>query len=183
MEELRKIAAAVRSQSLRAAAAFAEGVLAAASTDFDLAETSFGDAVGLFERAGAPFESARARIDLAETLSSHHHLDEAVREAHIAHETLRRIGAAKEADRAATLLATLNAKRKAAAAKSPDGLTAREAEILALVAEGRSNQEIAAELVLSVRTVERHISNIYEKLGLDGRTARAAAAVHAHRSR
>lgn len=183
LDELRQISDSVQSHSLRAMSAFAEGVLAAATGDPELAQQSLEDAVGLFERVGAPFESGRARIALAEALCAHNQLDAAVRKAHIAHETLRRIGAAKEADRAARLLATVNARRKAAAAKSPDRLTAREAEILALVAEGRSNQDIAAALVLSVRTVERHISNIYQKLGLDGRTARAAAAVYAHRAR
>jgi ATP/maltotriose-dependent transcriptional regulator MalT len=183
LRELRQIADSVRSQSLRAMAAFAEGALAASTGDLELAQQSLGDAVELYERAGAPFESARARVALAEALCSRKNLDAAVREAHIARETLRRIGAAKEMERAAALLATLNTRRKLAAGKNPDGLTAREAEILALVAEGRSNQEIAAALVLSVRTVERHISNIYEKLGLDGRTARAAAAVYAHRAR
>jgi LuxR family maltose regulon positive regulatory protein len=181
--ELRQIAGSVPSQSLRAAASLAEGVVAGASADWDTAQQSLWDAVELYERAGAPFESARARIALAETLCARHQLDAAVREAHIAHETLRRIGAAKEADRAGNFLAMVNAQRKAVAAKSPDGLTSREAEILALVAEGRSNQDIAAALVLSVRTVERHISNIYQKLGLDGRTARAAAAVYAHRAK
>lgn len=183
LKELREIADSVRSQSLRAAAAFAEGTLAGVTGNPGLAQQSLGDAVELFERAGAPFESARARIALAEALCVRNNLDAAVREAHIAHETLRRVGAAKEAERAASLLTTLNAKRKLAAGKSADGLTAREAEILSQIAEGRSNQEIAAELVLSVRTVERHISNIYQKLGLDGRTARAAAAVYAHRAR
>ena len=48
--------------------------------------------------------------------------------------------------------------------------------MLWLLAAGRTNQEIADDLVLSVRTVERHISTIYEKLGLKGRTARASAA-------
>jgi ATP/maltotriose-dependent transcriptional regulator MalT len=183
LSELRQVADSVRSQSLRAMAAFAEGVLAAATGDQEQAQQSLGDAVQLFESAGAPFESARAQINLADMLSAANQLDAAVREAHIAHETMRRIGAAKEAERAATLLATLNVKRKLTAGNSPDGLTAREAEILGLLAEGRSNQEIAADLVLSVRTVERHISNIYQKLGLDGRTARAAAAVYAHRAR
>jgi DNA-binding NarL/FixJ family response regulator len=61
----------------------------------------------------------------------------------------------------------------------PAGLTEREVEVLRLIAAGKSNQEIAEELVLSIRTVERHISNIYEKIGLVGRAARAAAAAYA----
>jgi pimeloyl-ACP methyl ester carboxylesterase/DNA-binding CsgD family transcriptional regulator len=55
-------------------------------------------------------------------------------------------------------------------------LTARERQILALVAEGRDNESIADALRLSVRTVERHLSNSYLKLGLSGKAARAAAA-------
>ena len=58
-------------------------------------------------------------------------------------------------------------------------LTPREREVAALIADGRSNQQIAEALILSVRTVERHIENIYAKLGVSGRTARVAAAVHA----
>lgn len=60
-------------------------------------------------------------------------------------------------------------------------LTNRQREILALVAQGRGNDEIARQLYLSVRTVERHLSNIYAKLGVTGRAARAAAAVAAQR--
>ena len=63
-----------------------------------------------------------------------------------------------------------------AEASLPHGLTAREAEVLWLIAAGKTNQDIARELVLSVRTVERHISTVYEKLGLHGRAARASAA-------
>ena len=55
-------------------------------------------------------------------------------------------------------------------------LSRRELSVLRLVAEGRANEEIAAHLYLSVRTVERHLSNIYTKLGVSGRSARAAAA-------
>ena len=54
-------------------------------------------------------------------------------------------------------------------------LSPRELDILRLAAEGRDNDAIAAELVLSVRTVERHLQNAYAKLGLQGRTARTAA--------
>jgi DNA-binding NarL/FixJ family response regulator len=56
-----------------------------------------------------------------------------------------------------------------------EGLSARERDVLRLAAEGRTNDEIAAALTLSVRTVERHLSNTYAKLGLTGRVARAAA--------
>ena len=55
-------------------------------------------------------------------------------------------------------------------------LSLRELEVLGLVAAGLDNEEIAARLHLSVRTVERHLSNIYAKLGVSGKAARAAAA-------
>lgn len=58
-------------------------------------------------------------------------------------------------------------------------LTSREQDILRLVAAGRSNQEIADELVLSIRTVERHLYNVYNKIGASGKSARAAAAAYA----
>ena len=60
-------------------------------------------------------------------------------------------------------------------------LTGRQREIIDLVAQGRGNDEIAQRLHLSVRTVERHLSNIYARLGVNGRAARAAAAVAAQR--
>lgn len=63
----------------------------------------------------------------------------------------------------------------------PDDLTGREVQVLRLIATGKSNQEIAQELVLSLRTVERHISNIYQKIGSTGKVARATATGYAHR--
>jgi DNA-binding NarL/FixJ family response regulator len=61
-------------------------------------------------------------------------------------------------------------------------LSTRELDVLALVAEGLGNEEIAASLHLSVRTVERHLSNIYCKLRVSGKAARAAAAAAAARA-
>jgi DNA-binding NarL/FixJ family response regulator len=52
--------------------------------------------------------------------------------------------------------------------------------VLGLVARGLSNDEIARALVLSVRTVERHVANVYLKIGASGRTARAVATAWAH---
>jgi len=62
-------------------------------------------------------------------------------------------------------------------------LSNRELDVLALVAEGLSNEEVAAQLFLSVRTVERHLSNIYAKLRVSGKAARAAAAARFSASR
>jgi DNA-binding CsgD family transcriptional regulator len=61
-------------------------------------------------------------------------------------------------------------------------LSDREREVLALVAGGMSNEEIGDRLFLSTRTVERHLSNVYAKLRLSGKSARAAAAVRFSRS-
>ena len=68
----------------------------------------------------------------------------------------------------------------AAGARPPEpmeDLSAREREVMRLVAEGLSNEEIAERLVLSIRTVERHLSNVYVKLRVSGKAARTAAAV------
>ena len=56
-------------------------------------------------------------------------------------------------------------------------LTERETEVLQLVAHGKSNREIALELVLSIRTVERHIENLYAKIGATGRAGATAYAL------
>ena len=65
-----------------------------------------------------------------------------------------------------------------AAGGYPDGLTRREVEVLLLVAKGKSNREIASELVLSERTVARHVTNIYGKTGAN---SRADATAYAYR--
>jgi DNA-binding NarL/FixJ family response regulator len=64
----------------------------------------------------------------------------------------------------------------ASKAGNPDGLTARELEVLRLVAAGHSNREIADVLVLSLRTIERHINNLYAKIGARGKADATAYA-------
>ena len=63
-----------------------------------------------------------------------------------------------------------------AKAARPAGLTDREVEVLRLVAAGRTNKEIAAELYLSAKTVSRHLSNIFTKIGVTSRSAATAFA-------
>jgi DNA-binding NarL/FixJ family response regulator len=86
-----------------------------------------------------------------------------------------RVGALALCDEAARELRRAGARvsaraRRAAAGAGPDGLTAREQEVAELVAQGRSNKEVASALFLSEKTVEHHLSRIYAKLGVRSRT-------------
>lgn len=173
LQELAAVAALVATGPLRAAAAFAAGTVAAAAGELERARTAFEDATRLYHRSGAPFEAARARFELARVLGDLGRIDDAVREARAAATSLRRIGAARETERADALPAELGGRPAAAA--SP--LTGRECEVLRLVAEGRTNREIAQRLVLSEHTVNRHVTNILAKLGVASRSAAVADAL------
>jgi ATP/maltotriose-dependent transcriptional regulator MalT len=161
--ELRATAEMVGTGPLVAAALLAEGRAAAAQGDLATACARMEDAAASFAEAGAPFEGAQASRGLAETLRALG--DEA--------------SARAADDRARVALAGLGATLVEQGV--PAGLLSpREREVLRLVAQGRSNDEIAASLFLSVRTVERHVANVYAKLRLSGRSARAAATSWAH---
>lgn len=182
LAELRSIATAVGTTPLLASAALAEGFLASGS-DSETARGQFEDAVDLFERSGAPFEAAQARVELARVLCALGRTAAAKREASAALAAFQNLGAAVECGRAASLLRGLQVpmRQRAGAVAGPAGFTPRELDVLRLLAAGRSNEEIAAELILSVRTVERHVSTLYEKLGARGKVARAAATAYALR--
>jgi DNA-binding NarL/FixJ family response regulator len=161
--EIRALADDVRTRPLQASALLAEGRVAAAQADYEAAGEACDDAAATFEAAGARYEAGQAWLEAAAAL--------------------RAAGAASAAAaaeaRARTALATLGLQSSSRA--DADGvLSRREREVLALLAQGRSNDEIAQALVLSVRTVERHIANTYRKLRLSGRSARAAAASWAY---
>jgi DNA-binding CsgD family transcriptional regulator len=87
---------------------------------------------------------------------------------------LRRLGMASEADRFA---ASPTAPEAARQGSLPAGLSAREAEVLALVAAGRTNREIAERLFISEKTVANHLTHAFAKAGLDNRAAAAAFAI------
>jgi LuxR family transcriptional regulator, maltose regulon positive regulatory protein len=162
--ELRATADSIGTQPLRAAALLAEGRIAAARGHETMARPLLDDAADAFERSGAPYEAAQTRLELAAVLRS-----------------LGNGAAARAAeDRASRALLDLGIAGPAKRREAPGLLSRREQEVLRLLARGRSNDEIATALVLSVRTVERHVANVYAKVGVSGRTARAAATAWAH---
>jgi DNA-binding CsgD family transcriptional regulator/tetratricopeptide (TPR) repeat protein len=127
-----------------------------------------------FETMGHAFETARSQARLAAVLAGAGRASEARPVAEAARHTAQRLGAAP-------LLRELRAlpsgrSRQADAARGRDDLTPRERQILALVAEGRSNGDIGAQLFISAKTVSVHVSNILSKLGASGRTEAAALA-------
>lgn len=181
LDELRSIAGAVGTKPIRGSLLFSEGLVTCAGADYEAARHRFEDAVDVFEACGAPFEAALARVELARVLSILGRSAAATTEARAAMDSLNRLDAAGEAARAASMLRALDAPARLPidCPAEPAGLTPRECEVLRLIAAGRSNQQIATELVVSARTVERHISTIYEKLGAGGRVARAVATAYA----
>jgi RNA polymerase sigma factor (sigma-70 family) len=82
----------------------------------------------------------------------------------------------------AEVRAFLGDDERAPVAADLSELSEREREVLELVAGGMSNEQIAEQLFLSTRTVERHLSNVYAKLRLSGKSARAAAAARCSRT-
>ena len=169
--ELLDLLAVVGGDSLRASALAVEGVVAGAEGDLDAARLSMEDAIDLFQQIGAPFETARSRLDLAGVLAALGRKDAAAEQARVAQEALQGMQAGREAQRAAELMSEFDATEPREASKV---LTARELEVLKLIAQGLSNPEIAQRLVLSEHTVHRHLANILRKLDL---SSRAAAAV------
>ena len=168
-QELRAIAATAGTPSLLGAACHAEGHVRQAAGDRDGAREAFEDAVELLGRAGLPFESARARVDLAGALRVLERDDAAGQELERALEGFSALGAAGEERRVAGLQESRHADRGGA-------LSRREHEVLSLVAQGQTNAQIAAALVLSEHTVHRHVANILRKLGSSSRAAAVARA-------
>jgi LuxR family maltose regulon positive regulatory protein len=178
--QLREIAAQARTRPLLAAVHSSEGTLAVARGDNDSARRSFEDALDLLAASDARFEAARVRLDLAAALSALGRHDRARREIEAALAGFRELGAAGESGRAEAMLRKFRRARATLppeAADTPLGqLSARELEVLGLVAEGLTNHEIAQRLVLSEHTVNRHVANILRKLGLPSRAAAASLA-------
>jgi len=152
---------------LAAAAAQAAGQVELAAGDASGALPYLRKAQQQWTRAEAPYDRAQARLLTGRALAALGDTESSRRELEAARTTFRRLGARPAAEEADALLAP---------ASLPAGLTTREAEVLRLVASGRSNAQIAAGLVLSEKTVARHLSNIFSKLEVGSRTAATAYA-------
>jgi DNA-binding CsgD family transcriptional regulator len=150
------------------------GEMARTIADDDRAREHLEDAIALFERCGARYDAAKARLTLAKILNRSGRTDRARREAGAALDAFRSLGALKDAEAAEMILEG----DRGVPSTGRSTLTARQVEILKLVAEGLSDREIAASLIMSEHTVHRHVANILQRLNL---STRAAAVGYASR--
>jgi LuxR family transcriptional regulator, maltose regulon positive regulatory protein len=178
LRELQAIASEAQTVPLVAFASQCAGLLEAAEGDLNAARRHFEDAVDLFEKSGAPFETASARIDLACALETIGRTDTAVAEIASALNALGPLGADLEITRALAIAERLGSHPPAPAAEPPNTavLTVREVEVLRLISSGLSNKAIAERLFISEHTVHRHVGNMLSKLNVPSRSAAVAQA-------
>ena len=165
--DLADTAAAYPSAMLSAIAAHVEGSVELASGDAAAALTALRRAWDGWQRLAAPYEAARARVLVALACRALDDDDGAALELDAARAVFEDLGACPDIARVDGLIRTRIGSH---------GLTARELEVLHLVAAGHTNREIAATLVLSEHTVARHVQNIFAKLRVSSRTAATAFA-------
>jgi predicted ATPase/DNA-binding NarL/FixJ family response regulator len=151
-----------------------QGNLAAQRRRWDQAAAHYQAAIAAHQDAGHPHDAVEAMIGLGRSLARLGRGEEAVRQLRAAEAVAEGIGSPQSQAEVRAALADLG---ETGAGALPDGLTARQAEVLRLLAAGLSNKDIAAELFLSPATVERHLATIYRKLGVGGRVEAARYAI------
>lgn len=159
--------------ALTAMAAQARGVVELAAGNSQESLPALRRAGELWRQFKAPYENARARELIGIACRNVGDEDSAELEFEAARETFVRLGAATD-------VARIGRSAALTGVVESHGLTTRELEVLRRLCAGETNREIAANLVLSVRTVDRHVSNMYAKLGV---SSRAAATTYAHEHR
>ena len=158
------------------------GEIASAAGWRDKAEQHYESAVDIASHAGARAELARSSLEWARMLVAKAEKSEQKRAMDLVVEAstiFHELGMEPFLGQATELATRLKTRAPAVSPRPPlypDSLTQREVEILSLVSEGRTNRDTADELFLSQKTVARHLSNIYAKIGVDSRTAAAAYA-------
>lgn len=166
--ELAEIAAQSKRAMLDGLAAHVRGAVDLAEGDPKAALVSLRQAERVWAELEAPYEAARARVLVGRACRALGDEDSAALEFDSARGVFEQLGAGPDLARLEALAAGVPAETH--------GLSGRELEVLRLVASGKTNREIAAELVVSEHTVARHLQNIYNKLGVSSRTAATAFA-------
>ena len=167
--ELGELAADLGSDHVQAQAAAAAGAALLAGGEAGRALGELRHAAATWQKLDAPYEAAKVQLLLGLACRELGDEDGAKMAIDAARDALQRLGAAPD-------LARLRALTPARPAGAPAGLTGREVQLLALLATGRTNRELAAELRISDKTVARHVSNIFNKLGVSSRAAATAYA-------
>jgi DNA-binding CsgD family transcriptional regulator len=160
--------------------ALAEAAVAFADGDETMAERHFAEALAVFERYSLPWDTAGAYLMRGRLLARLGRRNRPLAAASFdeALAIYKRLDAANVWTETATTWRARSLGRTAVTGRVyPDRLSEREVEVLRLIAQGRSNREISEALVLSVRTVERHITNIYTKIGARGKADATAYAL------
>jgi ATP/maltotriose-dependent transcriptional regulator MalT len=172
-EELEAIADEYGSSLLAATAAQARGAIELERGDAASAIALLRQGWQAWEALDAPYESARTRVLVARACRELGDEDGARWELESARDAFERLGARLDLGRTESLLSRR-------AKDTEFGLSARELEVLRLVAAGKSNRQVAAELVISEHTVARHLQNLFAKLDVSSRTAASAFAYEHH---
>jgi ATP/maltotriose-dependent transcriptional regulator MalT len=167
-DELAEMARDSGRPALAAAAASADGALRLAEGDLEGALQSSRRAGSIWQELKLPYETAQARLSYGLALRASEDEEDARSELRAALATFERLGASPDARRTMELLSEPRGL--------PGGLSPREAEVLRLLATGKTNREIAAALVISEHTVARHLQNMFVKLGVSSRSGATAFA-------
>ncbi len=171
--ELGQMADELGTELALATAAHARGEVALAGGDAAAAAAALAHAARAWQELEAPYPAARARVGVAQACRALGDEEAAALELEAARSAFAQLGAAPDLAR----VAALAGRRRADAGH---GLTRRELQVLRLVAMGKTNRGIATELCLSEKTIDRHVSNIFAKLGVASRAAAAAYACRHH---
>jgi ATP/maltotriose-dependent transcriptional regulator MalT len=172
-DELAALAVRFDATLPRAIASRAEGTVQLAEGEARGALTTLRRAWELWLDLEAPYESARVRVQIGLACRAVGDADAAELELTAARAVFADLGAVRDVARVDELIARVDAVRGS-------GLSRRELEVLRLVADGQTNREIATELGISDRTVDRHVSNVFSKLDVSTRSA-ATAYAYEHR--
>jgi DNA-binding CsgD family transcriptional regulator len=175
--ELDEIAERLRCEPVNAMAAYARGAMALAESRATDALIDLRRASAIWKELGVPYEVARVGVLVGLACRILGDQDAADLELEAASGAFQELRAAPDTDRVASIT---RHKADETASAGTYGLTARELQVLRLVAAGKSNRDIADELFISEHTVARHIQNIFAKLVVSSRTA-ATAFAFAHK--